>query len=127
MRNHDHTKPPQPSVDVRARSRKAIELMRELLPLLGKLIHQLRRHDRALADQLRRAATSVLLNLAEAEGNQGGHRQQRLQSAYGSCREAREAVFISKTWRFIPQADAEHAEQVLDRVGAMTWRWMHPR
>jgi len=101
--------------------------MRELLPLLGRILPTLRRHDKALADQLRRAASSVLLNLAEAEGHQAGHRQQRLQSAYGSCREVREALFISKTWRFIAQADAQHAEQKLDRVAAMIWRWMHPK
>ena len=125
MRNHNHTEPPQQSHQRRAH--KAIELMRQLLPLLGKIHPLIRRQDKSLADQLRRAATSVLLNLAEAEGNRAGHRQQRLHSAYGSCREVREAIFISRTWGFINQADATKAEQTLDRVAAMTWRWMHPR
>ena len=64
MRDHNHPKPPQRPLQ--HRPRKAIELMRELLPLLGRILPTLRRHDKALADQLRRAASSVLLPVAVA-------------------------------------------------------------
>ncbi len=45
------------------------------------------RHDRNLLDQLRRAVTSVPLNLAESDGVQGGNRRQRRLTALGSAKE----------------------------------------
>ena len=45
------------------------------------------RHDRNLLDQLRRAVSSVPLNLAESDGVQGGNRRQRRLTALGSARE----------------------------------------
>ena len=44
-------------------------------------------HDADLARQLRRAAASVPLNLAEGAGVSGGHRRQRYMTALGSARE----------------------------------------
>ncbi len=43
--------------------------------------------DIDLAKQLRRAAASVPLNLAEGAGVSGGHRRQRYMTALGSARE----------------------------------------
>ena len=45
------------------------------------------RHDRNLLDQLRRAVSSVPLNLAESDGVRGGNRRQRRLTALGSARE----------------------------------------
>ena len=45
------------------------------------------RHDRDLARQLRRAATSVPLNVAEGAGSGGGNRRLRYETAQGSARE----------------------------------------
>ena len=43
--------------------------------------------NRDLADQLRRAATSVVLNIAEGSGSFGGNRRQRYHTAMGSAGE----------------------------------------
>ena len=43
--------------------------------------------DAALRDQMRRAAASVPLNLAESDGVTGGNRRQRRLTALGSARE----------------------------------------
>ena len=45
------------------------------------------RRDGDLARQLRRAAASVALNVAEGMGNTSGHKRQRYQTALGSARE----------------------------------------
>ena len=51
--------------------------------------------DVDLARQLRRAAASVALNLAEGSGNQGGTRRQRYLSALGSAHEVVAALEVA--------------------------------
>ena len=48
---------------------RAQKVVRELPPLIAT-VHK---RDRKLADQLRRAAQSVVLNIAEARGNKDGN------------------------------------------------------
>ena len=47
---------------------RARRVVRDIVPLL----HTIREHDKSLADQLKRAAQSVVLNIAEARGNDAG-------------------------------------------------------
>ena len=63
-----------------------------LLSTLRPVIERLARQDRDLARQLRRAATSVLLNLAEGAGQRGGHRRERYRTALGSAWEVRACI-----------------------------------
>ena len=44
----------------------------QLIRKLVKLVEEIEKHDRDLADQIRRAANSVLLNLNEGRKNKGG-------------------------------------------------------
>ena len=46
------------------------------------------RFDRKLADQLRRASTSVVLGIAEGSSSRGGNKTLRYSEAMGSAREA---------------------------------------
>ena len=48
---------------------RARKVVRELVPVL----HTIRDYDKSLADQLKRAAQSVVLNIAEARGNDAGN------------------------------------------------------
>ena len=61
----------------------ALEMCRDA----SSIARAIEKHDRDLAQQLRRAATSVVLNIAEAAGSFGGHRKQRYHSALGSAYE----------------------------------------
>lgn len=58
---------------------QAIEMNRQLALVAPRI----ERHDRDLVRQMKRAASSVALNLAEGLGNQGGNRELRFQTALG--------------------------------------------
>ena len=93
--------------------------------LLRPLVERIHRHDRNLADQLKRAASSVVLNLAEAAYNNSGHRRSRFESARGSANEVRAALSLGIAWGYIPEAEAAQVDALYDRVLAMTYRlWL---
>jgi four helix bundle protein len=96
----------------------ALEAVRKLRPV----VERIHRHDRGLADQLKRAASSVVLNLAEAAYNNAGHRRCRLESARGSANEARAALSVACAWAYISEAEASAVDALYDRVLAMTYR-----
>ncbi len=82
---------------------------------------------RFLADQARRAACSVPLNLAEGHGRFGRDRLQHYRIAYGSAKEAGNALEMLAAGGFVDREAAARAAEVLDRVRAMTWRLVDPR
>ncbi len=57
--------------------------LEELRPVMAEI----GRRDSDLARQMRRAVTSVALNISEGEGSQGGNKRSRYHSALGSARE----------------------------------------
>ena len=59
------------------------------------------RHDRDLVSQLKRAASSVPLNIAEGLGNKGGNRELRFHTALGSAREVAACVDVAVAWGYV--------------------------
>ena len=90
---------------------------------LGPLLVQLRRTDRALADQVRRAGSSVPLNIAEGNRRAGQDRLQFFRIAAGSAAEVRSALEVAEAWGNLGDASVVDAE--LDRVLAMLWKLTH--
>ena len=107
------------SLQVQGLALEAVAALRPLMPLI-------RRSDRSLADQLRRSASSVVLNLAEGARSDPGNKRARYFSAAGSANEARAVLKVAVTWGYVAESRAEEAEQLLDRVVAMLWRLTHP-
>ena len=99
----------------------ALALVATLRPVLDRL----KKSDRALADQLRRAASSVVLNIAEGNRRAGQDRLQFFRIAAGSAAEVRAALQVGQAWGSIEASPA--AEVELDRVLAMLWRLTHRR
>jgi len=95
----------------------ALSAVRALRPAVDKLA----RHDRSLSEPLRRAAPSVVLNIAEAERSAGGNARLRLCTAAGSARESRAALALGCAWGYVDPAHVAQADQQLDRVCAMLW------
>jgi len=96
---------------------RARNVVRELAPLL----HTIRDHDKSLADQLKRAAQSVVLNIAEARGNDAGNARARFSTACGSAKEVRAALNVASDWGYIESQMATHLDAKLDEVCAITW------
>lgn len=107
-----------PNVYVRAR-----HLVQQLAPIVG----QVHKRDRSLADQLRRAAQSIVLNIAEARGNDAGNARARFATACGSAKETRAALHVATDWGYVPVAEVAVLEDALDTVCAITWSLAHKR
>jgi four helix bundle protein len=110
-----------------ARGPDVLRLSLSAVEALAPLVRRVAEHDRSLADQLRRAAQSIALNLGEAAGSRAGNRRARLETALGSTQESRVALRIAAAWGYLSGEDAQALDAMLDRVAAMTWRWLHPR
>ena len=111
----------------------SLEMIEHVRPLMGRVAN----HDRAasrgaqpdnagaLADQLRRAASSVPLNIAEGSASHAGNKKARYRTAAGSAAEVGAALDVAVAWRFVTKEEAEPVREDLDRIGAMLWRLTH--
>ena len=99
---------------------QAQQVALEAVCKLRPIVEHIHRRDRSLADQIRRAASSVVLNLGEAAYNNGGHRRSRFESARGSASEVRAALSVAAAWGYIAERDAADIDALYDRVLAMT-------
>src|SRR5215813_7282945 len=72
------------------------------------------RRDRALADQARRAATSIVLNIEEGNQRNGRDRQHLFRVAKGSAAELRAALLVGVTWGYLDEPRETLA--LLDRL-----------
>jgi four helix bundle protein len=99
----------------------------EVIAALRPVVARVARHDRSLADQLRRALSSVALNVAESAYSDPGTQRARLLTAAGSANEARSAIAVAVAWGYVAPGEVEDALGLLDRMVAMLWRMLHPR
>ena len=68
---------------------------------LRGIIEGIERRDRDLADQAKRAGTSIALNTAEGSGARGGNRGLRYATALGSAREVRACLHVARAYGYI--------------------------
>ena len=101
------------------------ELALELISQLRPLIPAIKRHDASLAKQLRRCASSIVLNIAEGEYSDPGTKRARFHSAAGSAGETRAALRVAACWRYLAEAQVGPSLASLDRVLRMLWKLTH--
>jgi len=89
------------------------------------LVHRVQRHDRKLAQQLKVATHSFVLNLGEGAYSDPDTRRSRYQSSAGSAGEVRVGLHAAVGWRYLRQQEAEPALGHLDRLLASLWRLTH--
>jgi phage gp37-like protein len=75
-----------------------LDLALEAQQAVARLIKRVQRHDRKLAQQLRDATNSFLLNLGESAHSDPGTRRSRYQNAAGSTSEVLVGLRVSVGW-----------------------------
>ena len=103
----------------------AYEVSLEAIKSLRFVVPRIEAHDGDLADQIRRAASSVVLNLAEGQRLTKGNKPKHYAIADGSANEVRAGIKTALAWGWIE--DASEPLAVLDRLLALLWRLTHPR
>jgi four helix bundle protein len=89
--------------------------MLDALRLMRPVLAAIERRDADLARQLRRAASSVVLNLAEGSGSFGRMRTARYRTALGSARETMSCLRVAEAFGYV-EAMPDGLLQRLDRV-----------
>ena len=97
---------------------RSLQLLSCLVPVVAKL----RMHDPDLVKQLRRAAMSVQLNIAEANGRAGKDRLHLFRVAYASDGEVAAALEGAVAFALLPRSLVAEALELVDRIRAMTYR-----
>ncbi|HVJ15082.1 MAG TPA: four helix bundle protein [Polyangiaceae bacterium] len=106
-------------------SLKVTEVAHEVIVSLRPLLPRIKRSDRSLADQLLRAANSMVLNIGEAEYSDAGTRRARFFTAAGSTNETRTALKLAAAWGYVPASQVEVPLRRLGEVQAMLWKLSH--
>ena len=83
-----------------------------MLESLSSEIAAIERHDSDLARQLRRAAASITLNIAEGSYARGRNRKALYSVALGSAKEVRACLDVAKAFRYLAAVDESIAARL---------------
>jgi len=95
----------------------------EVVPVVIGLADKIAEKDRDQARQLRRSMLSVVNNLCEGSGHDGGTRRQRYKDALGSSRETIGNLMASQAAGYV-RVDAEALDK-LEHVSAVLIRILY--
>ena len=99
----------------------AQEVALQMVVAVKPLLDQIARGDRSLAEQLRRSASSVVLNIGEGARSCGRNETVRFHSAAGSASETRVGLALAEAWGLIRPDQRRPVEALLDRAMALLW------
>jgi four helix bundle protein len=99
----------------------AYQIAMEAARSLGGCLGAIRKKDRDLDRQMRRATQSIVLNLAEGNRRRGQDRLHLFRVAAGSAAEVMAALELAVAWGYLSEAQSAPARQLLDRLLAVCW------
>ena len=117
MNNHENASP----------TFHVYEVAKELARASRPLIERIERRDRSLADQGRRAAQSMMLNVREANRRVGRDRANGFRIAAGSTDELVGALDVGEVMGYLATSDITGPLALADRVLAMLYRLANRR
>jgi four helix bundle protein len=100
---------------------KILDAMVEMVRVVHAVAAKVARHDRDLAQQMKRASTSVALNGSEGLWAKAGKRRSRLEDSINSARETLMALRLAAACGYLPAAEAAAAADQVDSVIAVLW------
>ncbi len=92
-----------------------------VVALARPLVEVVQRKDRDLASQLRRAISSIALNLAEGLASAGGNARLRFETARGSLNEAQTAIRVAVAWGYVSDDAARHVLESMNVLGGRVY------
>ena len=102
---------------------QAFSLSLQVVGLLRHVLPAIQKHDASLTKQLRAAASSISLNLAESRGRVGRDRSHFFRIAAGSAEESIACLLVAQAWGYLDDtqcADAiEHLDHLLGIIGKL--------
>jgi four helix bundle protein len=96
----------------------ALDLVRSLREPLARVATR----DADLEKQLRRAASSVALNLGEARRRFGRDRNHLFRVAGGSAGEVAASLRVAEAWGYLQPQETADSLALCDRLLAITWK-----
>ncbi|MBI3202290.1 MAG: hypothetical protein HYZ29_12160 [Myxococcales bacterium] len=102
-----------------------LDLALEAQAAVAPLIKRVQPHDRKLAEQLRDATNSFLLNLGEGAHSDPGNRRSRYQTAAGSTSEVLVGLRGRVGWGYFSREELAPAAAKRDRLLACLWKLTH--
>jgi len=100
---------------------EALHLALALLRALREPVKRIERHDRSLADQIRRASTRVAMTLGEGSGHTKGNARRYGEYTYGSAKETRVGIQAAEAWGYLDTATVQRLDAMADRLCALTY------
>ncbi len=91
----------------------------EFIGSIRPLLAQIERRDRDLGRQLRRAASSVALNLGEGMYSRGELKTARYHTALGSMRESWSCLEVAQAFGYVRAFDATLGAQMNQIIGTL--------
>jgi four helix bundle protein len=92
-----------------------------IVELARPLVEVINRKDRDLASQVRRAVSSITLNLGEAFGNAGGNARLRFETARGSLYEAQVGIRTAVAWGYFEHERCRAILAAMDALGGRVY------
>ena len=105
----------------------ALDVALEVVGLVGPLVARVGQADGDLARQMRKAVTSIPLNVSEGSSRLGKDTRYHYSVAAGSARELDASLRVCVALGYLRDADTASALELLDRQHALLWGLMHRR
>ena len=93
----------------------------EIIESLRGVVARVQTGDGDLARQIRRAASSIALNVSEGERRRGKDRLHCFRIAAGSAKEVQTALKVASAWGYVDDRDIAPTLTLLDRELGLLW------
>ena len=106
---------------------KILDMLVEMVRVVHLAAGKVARHDRDLAQQMKRASASSALNGSEGVWAKAGKRRSRLEDAVNSARETLMALRLAGACGYLAKAEVAVAAREVDSVIAVLWTLAYRR